>query len=70
MEGGQQQQREPRVPISTAGGASSPYILNVNIQAEHNESICETENFQSGKYGEISQPENHGDDQMDRKGIC
>ena len=45
MEGGQQLHRAPRVPRSAAGGVASQDILNVNIQAEHNESIRKTKDF-------------------------
>ena len=45
MAGGRQRQKVPRVPIYAAGRVASPEILNVNIQDEHNDSICETEDF-------------------------
>ena len=45
MEGGQKRQIAPRVKISSAGGLASPDILNVNIQAEHNDIIRDTEDI-------------------------
>ena len=49
MSGRQKQQRAPMVPRSYAGGLASPEILNVNIQADHNRSIRETEDFSNWK---------------------
>ena len=45
MPGERQQQTSQRVSISTAGGVSSSEILNVNIQADHKESIRDTEDI-------------------------
>ena len=45
MTGGRQQQTSQRVSIYTAGGVSSSEILNINIQADHNGIIRETEDI-------------------------
>ena len=45
MPGKRQQQTSQRVSISTAGGVSWLENLNVNIQADHKESICDTEDI-------------------------